>query len=87
MGQHSSHQAELQPEDEIFLTGLQPYSKIQPLSGVTSPPHLARPEVGMGNQAAPLLTRLLGSQQRSGHQGSSGHSQVTADRAGYQSLA
>lgn len=54
---------------------------------LSSSPYLAHPEVGTGSQAAPLLTRLPGSQQRSGHQGSSGHSRATADRAGCQSPA
>lgn len=50
-------------------------------------PHLAHPEVGMGNQVAPLPTRLPGSQQHSGRQGSSGRSRLTSDRAGCQSPA
>lgn len=41
----------------------------------------------MGNQAAPLRTRLPGSRQHSGRQGSSGRSRLTSDRAGCQSPA
>lgn len=81
-----SYGAGLQPEDRT--------TRIEPLSGATCsngplffPPHLEHPVVGRGNQVALLLTRLPGSQQRSGHLGSSGHSRVTAGRADCQSPA
>ena len=86
---------QLQPEDGALLTGLQPYYRIQPSLGLHAlmyyplffPAHLAHPEVSMGNQVTPLLTRLPGSQQHSGHEGSRGHSQLIADRASCQSPA
>lgn len=94
MGQGSSHQVGLLPEDGTFLMGLQSHSRTVPLPGVTCsdvprffPPYLERPAVDMGNQVALLLTRLPGNQQRSGHRGSSGHSRVTAGRADCQSPA
>lgn len=94
MGHGSSHEAGLQPEDGTLLTELQSHSRIEAFPGATCSnvplfftPHLEHPEVGRGNQVALLLTRLPGSQQRSGHQGSSGHSQATADRADCQSPA
>ena len=50
-------------------------------------PHPSPLAAGMGSQGAPLPTTLPGSLPHSGHQESSGHSQVTADTDGCQSPA